>query len=415
MKEQIIPIIDLLRNRAQTQKYIAYFSLGGVVFILLGGLYIFIYESSKIAAQDIEQQRKIGTSDSVITELASLNSEIDKNTRELNTAHTELKRIEEVIYSDGNSGLNPQNLEYFDKNLNKIRIKDWEIEGFNLKKLDELLNDIKDTFVYFESEDIKNTYISMKKKTQNDNLRNLQDLKFKENEYREKLKRFENEHPDLRQSETLTYLMNSIADTVMQIQDAEEKIKEFDKKWNVSIIQKDAEIELKNIVQVNKDAYEEFTNYKKKVENNLDLYNDKQRKQNAIAEKLNTQKNHLSAEKQLFSTSSNEVVTSKNESKMAFYVSTNIARFGIILITIFFAQMFISIYRYSIKVSNFYNARADALMLSTQTETFNNADLPELIALFSTVLTPDKIDFGKMPSAGTNETIKNFNSVYKAD
>lgn len=209
--------------------------------------------------------------------------------------------------------------------------------------------------------------------------------------------------------------MNSIADTVMQIQDAEEKIKEFDKKWNVSIIQKDAEIELKNIVQVNKDAYEEFTNYKKKVENNLDLYNDKQRKQNAIAEKLNTQKNHLSAEKQLFSTSSNEVVTSKNESKMAFYVSTNIARFGIILITIFFAQMFISIYRYSIKVSNFYNARADALMLSTQTETFNNADLPELIALFSTVLTPDKIDFGKMPSAGTNETIKNFNSVYKAD
>jgi len=415
MKEQIIPIINLLRSRAQTQKYIAYFSLGGVVFILLGGLYIFIYESSKIAAQDIEQQRKIGTSGSVITELASLNSEIDKNTRELNTAHTELKRIEEVIYSDGNSGLNPQNLEYFDKNLNKIRIKDREIKGFNLKKLDELLNDIKDTFVYFESEDIKNTYISMKKKTQNDNLRNLQDLKFKENEYREKLKRFENEHPDLRQSETLTYLMNSIADTVMQIQDAEEKIKEFDKKWNVSIIQKDAEIELKNIVQVNKDAYEEFTNYKKKVENNLDLYNDKQRKQNAIAEKLNTQKNHLSAEKQLFSTSSNEVVTSKNESKMAFYVSTNIARFGIILITIFFAQMFISIYRYSIKVSNFYNARADALMLSTQTETFNNADLPELIALFSTVLTPDKIDFGKMPSAGTNETIKNFNSVYKAD
>ncbi len=415
MKEQIIPIINLLRSRAQTQKYIAYFSLGGVVFILLGGLYIFIYESSKIAAQDIEQQRKIGTSGSVITELASLNSEIDKNTRELNTAHTELKRIEEVIYSDGNSGLNPQNLEYFDKNLNKIRIEESKIGRFNLKKLDELLNDIKDTFVYFESEDIKNTYISMKKKTQNDNLRNLQDLKFKENEYREKLKRFENEHPDLRQSETLTYLMNSIADTVMQIQDAEEKIKEFDKKWNVSIIQKDAEIELKNIVQVNKDAYEEFTNYKKKVENNLDLYNDKQRKQNAIAEKLNTQKNHLSAEKQLFSTSSNEVVTSKNESKMAFYVSTNIARFGIILITIFFAQMFISIYRYSIKVSNFYNARADALMLSTQTETFNNADLPELIALFSTVLTPDKIDFGKMPSAGTNETIKNFNSVYKAD
>ena len=415
MKEQIIPIINLLRSRAQTQKYIAYFSLGGVVFILLGGLYIFIYESSKIAAQDIEQQRKIGTSDSVITELANLNSEIDKNNRELNIAHTELERIKKVIYSDGNSGLNPQNLEYFDKNLNKIRIEESKIGRFNLKKLDELLNDIKDTFVYFESEDIKNTYISMKKKTQNDNLRNLQDLKFKENEYREKLKRFENEHPDLRQSETLTYLMNSIADTVMQIQDAEEKIKEFDKKWNVSIIQKDAEIELKNIVQVNKDAYEEFTNYKKKVENNLDLYNDKQRKQNAIAEKLNTQKNHLSAEKQLFSTSSNEVVTSKNESKMAFYVSTNIARFGIILITIFFAQMFISIYRYSIKVSNFYNARADALMLSTQTETFNNADLPELIALFSTVLTPDKIDFGKMPSAGTNETIKNFNSVYKAD
>lgn len=127
MKEQIIPIINLLRSRAQTQKYIAYFSLGGVVFILLGGLYIFIYESSKIAAQDIEQQRKIGTSDSVITELASLNSEIDKNTRELNTAHTELDRIKKVIYSEGNSGLNPQNLEYFDKNLNKIRIEDWKI------------------------------------------------------------------------------------------------------------------------------------------------------------------------------------------------------------------------------------------------------------------------------------------------
>ena len=77
-------IINVLRRRANTRQIFAYFSIFGVVIILLGGLYIFIFESPKIAAKDIEQQRKLGYSDDAITGLASLILNIQKNSEELN-------------------------------------------------------------------------------------------------------------------------------------------------------------------------------------------------------------------------------------------------------------------------------------------------------------------------------------------
>ena len=100
------------------------------------------------------------------------------------------------------------------------------------------------------------------------------------------------------------------------------------------------------------------------------------------------------------------------DSKMAFYVSTNIARLGIMIVTLFLAQVLISIYRYLTKISNFYHARADALEILTQTETLKNTDLSGSIEMFSNIFSPEKIDFGKMPPAPLNEAIKSAQSVF---
>lgn len=66
-----------LCNRAHRQHKISKGSIAGVVLVLIFGLYIFIFQSPKIAALDIMQKRKSETKTDTIKQLASINIDID--------------------------------------------------------------------------------------------------------------------------------------------------------------------------------------------------------------------------------------------------------------------------------------------------------------------------------------------------
>ena len=158
-------------------------------------------------------------------------------------------------------------------------------------------------------------------------------------------------------------------------------------------------------MQANKTVIEQIEEYRLKVVNNLNHYKEKLPEQEELVKRLRTQKFNLDAEKEVTSTFRSDAEPI-NDNKVAFYISTNIARLGIMIVTIFLAQVFISIYRYLTKISDFYHARADALEILTQTETLKNADLSSLIEMFSNIFSPEKVDFGRMPQAPINEAVK---------
>jgi hypothetical protein len=70
-------------------------------------------------------------------------------------------------------------------------------------------------------------------------------------------------------------------------------------------------------------------------------------------------------------------------------LSTIVTRIGSVFILLFLVQIFVSLYRYNVRLSAYYNARADAL------ELLGNIDgtLQALVNAFS----PDVVDFGRMP------------------
>ncbi|MEE9326306.1 MAG: hypothetical protein V3U71_03345, partial [Cocleimonas sp.] len=101
-------------------------------------------------------------------------------------------------------------------------------------------------------------------------------------------------------------------------------------------------------------------------------------------------------------------ITANDNSKFAFYLSTNVARFGILLITIFFSQVFISIYRYASRMSDFHYARADTLELLAPME--SDAFLKNL-EMVAKVLLPENIDFSKQSKISTDQLLKTVQSI----
>jgi hypothetical protein len=79
-------------------------------------------------------------------------------------------------------------------------------------------------------------------------------------------------------------------------------------------------------------------------------------------------------------------------------VQTSITRFGTLAIISFLVGIFISLYRYNVRLAGYYQARADALALMSTS--LNTVGFPTL----STTLTP-QLDFGKVPRTPTGEVI----------
>lgn len=114
--------IKRLRYRAWIQKSLAFLALAGAVSTVIIGADYFIYESPKIAAQDIEQQRRISSSHDVISRLSDLNTSIRINMEELNKAENELLIIRNVVERDGNYELSGNKKDFYYNYINNVEV-----------------------------------------------------------------------------------------------------------------------------------------------------------------------------------------------------------------------------------------------------------------------------------------------------
>ncbi len=412
MNEKMELIINVLRRRANSRKIFAYFAILGVVIILLGGLYIFIFESPKIAAKDMEQQRKLGSSDNAITGLASLILNIQKNKEELNRENSILNAYQRVINKDGNEGFGFEIVKYYKRNFDRETMYPNQSDT-DFGSIKKVLTDMKESNSYFSSEQAKQVFIQDMVDSLASLKKRLKEIEISNKNLRARHQELLAENLDIGGNDAMRNIEEQIAKDIIFKQDTSTQIKDISDKLDNGFYLKNAEETLREYQKVNDTAAKTLISYRDKMEANLKSVKDNYDEQETIVEDLRSKEAKLAAQKQLTSSSSSNDRSIEKNSKTIFYISTNIARFGIIVITIFFAQIFLSIYRYSIKVSDFYNARADALEIITQTELFGPDEISNLIEPISNILTPDKIDFGKSPQIATSEALKIVQSTLK--
>ena len=98
-----------------------------------------------------------------------------------------------------------------------------------------------------------------------------------------------------------------------------------------------------------------------------------------------------------------KIKSSENSSILRFLLQTNALRAGIILLILFLVQILVSLSRYDTRLAAFYDARADALLLtdpgSLPQRTLNVDEIDKLMA----ALSPDALDFGRAPRTVTEQ------------
>ena len=87
-----------------------------------------------------------------------------------------------------------------------------------------------------------------------------------------------------------------------------------------------------------------------------------------------------------------DFLESQKSSSTSLLITTLATRVGALLILIFLVQILINLYRYNIRLSTYFDARADAVEMYLS-KGFEHLSLTELM----TVLSPDNLDFGKSP------------------
>jgi glycine cleavage system regulatory protein len=330
MSDKLNSIITEFRNRAAIQKLTSIGAIIGTVGVIVFGLYIFIYVSPKIAALDIEEQRKVssGRQDAINT-LSALNIEIRRNNERIHEIEKQIRDSQEFIIKDGNL----------------------EIE------LDYRIN--------YHTSSSGSSGTEMK-----------------------------------------TMNIDELRDLHSKIISSTEKIKQEKK-------EKIASKKIRTVVQNNEVAIAKVEEYLAKVEANLKEHTEKVQKLPKEKSALHDKNAFLAAKRQLTTTPADKDKLSSEAAKMTFYLSANLARFGIVVITIFFAQVFISIFRYSSRLSAFYHARADILELVAQTELFKGTEIAQLLEEFSRIFTPDSIDYGKPTKTNIDDSLKTLAGLVK--
>ena len=83
--------------------------------------------------------------------------------------------------------------------------------------------------------------------------------------------------------------------------------------------------------------------------------------------------------------------------KSTIFLQTNIIRGGILALIVYLVQILVSLYRYNTRLSSFYDARADAILLSRDA----NTGFHTLVD----ALSPDHFDFGKQPKTAAGAAL----------
>lgn len=337
--------IKKLRHRAAIQKYLSFLALAGAVVIVWIGTDYFIHESPKIAAQDIEQQRKLISSQDVISRLASLNMNIFKNTEQLSNAENELNRIQEILSNDGIHLLEEINSNYyFDvekpyrSTLNETHQQNfYSLRGKRLNEIDILLDNIKKANGFLEGDKAIDKYLNDLQASQDSNKKHLEQFVESTERLKKDLNHVRNTMKQIGETTSAANLKNLILLNVQQIRSLEQKIKEFDEKMNSGEFQKEAEEQIKTMLQTNRRVIEQIEAFKIKVISNRDLFQEKLQKQQELFDKLRAEKANLEAEREFTVSRRSGAEPVMADSKVAFYVSTNIARLGIMIVTLFLA------------------------------------------------------------------------------
>ncbi len=98
-------------------------------------------------------------------------------------------------------------------------------------------------------------------------------------------------------------------------------------------------------------------------------------------------------------TEENKKTTKADEISIPILVQTTINRFGPLIVILFFASILVNLYRYSIRLSAYYDARADAVhLVQDKVDVYTYSRYIEH-------LSPDELDVGKPPKLPTSHLV----------
>jgi len=93
-------------------------------------------------------------------------------------------------------------------------------------------------------------------------------------------------------------------------------------------------------------------------------------------------------------------------------ISTISTRVGAVLIIIFLVQILITLYRYSLRLAAYYDARADALELAIGVDGCID---PEMLRTLAAIISPDTIEFGRGPKSPAEAGLEFAKAVLAAN
>jgi hypothetical protein len=102
-------------------------------------------------------------------------------------------------------------------------------------------------------------------------------------------------------------------------------------------------------------------------------------------------------------------IASKTIESSNILMSSSVTRIGTVLLLIFLVQILVTLYRYNVRLSVYYEARADLL------DVINPDVAAEDIDRLADILTPGDINFGKSPSSPTQDAIDLAKQVLKGN
>lgn len=404
----MLKTISSLRSRASEQRTYANVSIISLVVVVILGFYLFIFQSANIAALDIEVQREVtGKQKNAVAHLVSLNFEHTKLLSEQESNNHKLKRANSIIAKDGNSGLHLGRVPFFNKDLSER----WWFNGNNIERTEKFKEQLKETNKYLSSPDFSKNFMDQA----HDELRTLITRLAEKNDSWSQTKK---EYQALKDQVPPEVIESALSGYTEDLSSFLKKSKSLNKKiakLKVKIKNYPEELpeKIERAISINNTAYLRSDKVLEIIRENLHKYKEIRKGLRASKDELKNKIAYLEAEIQLTSPISSETQSQKSDSKLAFFISSNIARLGIIVVTIFFAQIFFSIYRYSTKLSGFYHARADVLELLTQSDMVEITNAPEWVETFSIAFTPYSVDFGKNPALPVEEMTNALKALSK--
>ncbi len=105
--------------------------------------------------------------------------------------------------------------------------------------------------------------------------------------------------------------------------------------------------------------------------------------------------------------------TDTSKSDTLYMITVSSIRIGVILVIIFFAQVLLSIYRYSIQLAAYYNGRGDVLELVIDIGIESKLKEDRLLEKLFSLMSAENVNIGKIPKSPTKDILKLMKEINK--